>query len=91
MVLHQAIERYLRGWARSVGENHGRDGGVTVVQRFGGHPRPRYCCLSTFPVDRGMTRGRICERTPAGSQAAVDSFSIQATVRAVCREHHCGA
>jgi hypothetical protein len=52
-LLHQAIERYLRGWARSVGENHGRGGGVTVVQRFGGHPRPRYSCHPPFPWTGG--------------------------------------
>jgi hypothetical protein len=35
-ILHQAIERHLRGWACSQGVSDARGGGVAVIQRFGG-------------------------------------------------------
>ena len=35
-ILHRAIERHLRTWARQQGVRDGRGGGVAVLQRFGG-------------------------------------------------------
>jgi hypothetical protein len=35
-ILHRAIERHLRGWARRHGLHDARGGGVAVIQRFGG-------------------------------------------------------
>jgi hypothetical protein len=35
-LLHPAIERHLRGWARDSGLPRARGGGVAVIQRFGG-------------------------------------------------------
>jgi hypothetical protein len=35
-LLHRAVERYLRGWARDQGLADPRGGGVAVIQRFGG-------------------------------------------------------
>ena len=35
-ILHAAIERHLRTWARAHGVGHAQGGGVSVLQRFGG-------------------------------------------------------
>ena len=35
-LLHRAVERHLRGWARNQGLADPRGGGVAVIQRFGG-------------------------------------------------------
>lgn len=35
-ILHRAIERHLRGWARAHGLPQAQSGGVAVIQRFGG-------------------------------------------------------
>ena len=35
-ILHRAVERHLRAWARQRGLRHARGGSVAVLQRFGG-------------------------------------------------------
>ena len=80
-ILHQTIERHLRGWADSQGVGDARGGGVAIIQRFGGavNLNPHLHALIVDGVF-ARTAGGLLRFHAAPAPTPIDMADILATI-----------